>query len=206
MRKIPYQKEELELWCKESDSYNEVLVKSGRTKATSNRETLKKYIKLYNIDVSHFTSSTSPVKRDNRKILPNNRKICSQCHLEKDAIEDYYWSNGHTRNICKDCVKENERRKYNERVKWLSDYKRTLKCKKCGESRYYLLDFHHRNPNDKKYCISDSSRSSKETLMNEIKKCDVLCANCHREWHYLNLHENLNYNDWLKGEFESIDC
>ena len=73
MRKIPYQKEGLELWCKESDSYNEVLVKSGRTKATFNRETLKKYIKLYNIDVSHFTSSTSPVKSDNRKILPNNR-------------------------------------------------------------------------------------------------------------------------------------
>ena len=34
----------------------------------------KKYIELYNIDVSHFTSSTSPIKKDKRKILPNNRK------------------------------------------------------------------------------------------------------------------------------------
>lgn len=80
MRKIPYQKEELELLCKESDSYNEILAKTGRIKATSNRETLKKYIKLYNIDVSHFTSSTSPVKVGNRKILSNNKKICNQCH------------------------------------------------------------------------------------------------------------------------------
>ena len=109
MKRIPYQKEELESLCKESDSYNEILVKTGRVKASSNIKTLKKYIELYNIDVSHFTSSTSPIKKDKRKILPNNRKVCNQCHLEKDAIKDYYWSNGRTRNICKDCVKENEK-------------------------------------------------------------------------------------------------
>ena len=45
----------LEKWCKESDSYNEILVKTGRVKASSNIKTLKRYIELYNIDVSHFT-------------------------------------------------------------------------------------------------------------------------------------------------------
>ena len=62
MKRIPYQKEELESLCKESDSYNEILVKTGRVKASSNIKTLKRYIELYNIDVSHFTSSTSPIK------------------------------------------------------------------------------------------------------------------------------------------------
>ena len=197
MKRIPYQKEELESLCKESDSYNEILVKTGRVKASSNIKTLKRYIELYNIDVSHFTSSTSPIKKDKRKILPNNRKVCNQCHLEKDAIKDYYWSNGRTRNICKDCVKENERHKYNERVKWVNEYKGTLKCKKCGESRYYLLDFHHRDPHDKKCSVSDTLRNSKEATISEIEKCDVLCANCHREWHYLSSHGNLDYNNWL---------
>lgn len=41
MAKLPYDKTELENLCKESDSYNEVLAKTGRTKCTNNRNTLK---------------------------------------------------------------------------------------------------------------------------------------------------------------------
>ena len=54
-------------------------------------------------------------------------------------------------------------------------------CIKCGETRYYLFDFHHRNPEEKDYSISDHSRAKLETIKAEIDKCDVLCANCHRE-------------------------
>lgn len=42
MKRIPYQKEELESLCKESDSYNEILVKTGRVKASSNIKNFKK--------------------------------------------------------------------------------------------------------------------------------------------------------------------
>lgn len=194
MKKVPYEKQELEKWCNTSDSYNEVLVKSGRTKSTPNREILKKYINLYNIDVSHFTSSTSPKKEKNHSQL----KVCMQCGVAKDQMTDYYWSNGHTRNICKECVKQNEREKYRHKMEEKQEYKQNLSCKKCGEKRFYLLDFHHRNPKEKDYTISDKSRLSLSQLQNEIDKCDVLCANCHREWHYLSQHDsNLEYHAWL---------
>lgn len=114
MSKQAYTKEQLLELCKNSFSYNEVLTKTGRTKGGNNREILKKYIDLYQIDVSHFTSSTSSVK--NR--ITQGKKICSQCQQEKDAVQDFYWSsNGHTRNICKECVKKRKKKILREQTK-----------------------------------------------------------------------------------------
>ena len=65
------------------------------------------------------------------------------------------------------------------------NYKQTLKCYKCGESRHWVLDFHHRDPSIKDGTITQMLlNSSREKLLQEIDKCDVLCANCHRDLHY----------------------
>ena len=191
MGKIPYEKEKLEKLCAESKAYNEVLVKSGRVKGGKNLLTLKKYIDLYNIDVSHFTSSTSPIKEEN--------VVCSQCKEIKNIYQDFYWSgNKRVHSICKTCVCENEKKKYQQRLDDFESYKKTLFCKKCGEKRFYLLDFHHRNPEEKEFTISDRTRTSLDKLKKEIEKCDILCANCHREWHYLNFHTEITYDNWIK--------
>ena len=50
----PYTKEQLEELCKESISYKQVLEKAGRKYAGGNQSNLKKKIKEFNIDVSHF--------------------------------------------------------------------------------------------------------------------------------------------------------
>lgn len=62
------------------------------------------------------------------------------------------------------------------------------KCIICGYNRYHgALDFHHRNPKDKLFDISKkfSVRSNQgwNNLKLEAEKCDLLCANCHREKH-----------------------
>jgi len=48
-----------------------------------------------------------------------------------------------------------------------------------------VLEFHHRNPKTKKRSISEMFHNgdSLKTLEKEIKKCDVLCANCHKKEH-----------------------
>ena len=98
----------------------------------------------------------------------------------------------------KECQKNKEKNKYQDKVNQINEYKKTLCCKKCGEKRFYLFDFHHRNPEEKDYTISDHSRANFETIKAEIEKCDVLCANCHREWHYLSVHNpDQDYNAWL---------
>lgn len=55
-------------------------------------------------------------------------------------------------------------------------------CVVCGYSRYLgALEFHHRNPNEKDFEINSSLGWDKISV--ELDKCDLLCANCHREVH-----------------------
>lgn len=63
------------------------------------------------------------------------------------------------------------------------------KCSKCGYNKCEgALQFHHSNPNEKDFAISEvnlnDTNFSIEKLLEEIDKCDLLCANCHFEEHY----------------------
>ncbi len=56
---------------------------------------------------------------------------------------------------------------------------------KCGYEKYAeVLEFHHRDPSQKDFNVSSKGHSrSWERVQKEIEKCDLLCANCHRETH-----------------------
>lgn len=57
------------------------------------------------------------------------------------------------------------------------------KCSSCGYSKcIQALQFHHNGDEKKSNNISNLRRSA---AIEEIKKCDLLCANCHAERHYL---------------------
>jgi 5-methylcytosine-specific restriction endonuclease McrA len=59
------------------------------------------------------------------------------------------------------------------------------KCQECGYSRCTAaLEFHHRVPADKLMTLNltDMTKSWDRILV-EVEKCDLLCANCHREHH-----------------------
>lgn len=121
---------------------------------------------------------------------------CSQCH--KLLSLDNYYKNGKERMYCcKDCHKKNIKATYDDKVAKVNEYKSSHGCKRCGDTRFYILDFHHPDPNQKDFNISDKMRAKFETILEEIEKCDVLCANCHREWHYRSTIEQLDYNAWL---------
>ena len=55
-------------------------------------------------------------------------------------------------------------------------------CMDCGQSfPPVCMDFDHRNPADKSFTIADQYRQVPlSALLEEIAKCDVVCANCHR--------------------------
>ena len=73
---------------------------------------------------------------------------------------------------------------HKRKLEWLREIKSSLSCKSCGESRAWCLDFHHRNPAEKEYKFSQLRYWSRARILEEIDKCDVLCANCHRDYHY----------------------
>jgi 5-methylcytosine-specific restriction endonuclease McrA len=56
-------------------------------------------------------------------------------------------------------------------------------CQVCGYKRYQgALDLHHLDPKQKEFSMSDKGHSrSWERVKEELDKCVLVCANCHRE-------------------------
>lgn len=69
-------------------------------------------------------------------------------------------------------------------ARW-QEFKKTQSCAQCGEDHVATLDFHHviRSKSNKKVHIM-AQQNSWEKITEELKKCIVLCANCHRKLHY----------------------
>lgn len=133
------------------------------------------------------------------------RKICTKCGEDK-PITEFNWRDkkkGRKHSNCKSCVSKRDKEKYDtnsERRKkvreralvaykrnreFVQRVKRLSKCSKCSEDRWYCLDFHHCGGKDLE--ISDMVTGfSIERIKNEMRKCEILCANCHREEHYKN--------------------
>jgi|688.fasta_scaffold964711_1 hypothetical protein len=69
------------------------------------------------------------------------------------------------------------------------------KCIKCGyDKNLHNLCFHHRDPTTKLFEVNVQKLASKkwEVLLEEAKKCDLLCFHCHNDLHYPN---GLNWKD-----------
>ena len=57
------------------------------------------------------------------------------------------------------------------------------RCRICGYSRCInAFDFHHPDPIIKDFTIS-AKMTAWKAIVRELNKCDLLCANCHREVH-----------------------
>lgn len=129
-------------------------------------------------------------------------KICTKCQREL-PLEDFHWRNkakGTRRSECKDCHNGYMKIIYKDKVKSLQNIKANIKCAKCGESRGYVLDFHHKDPTVKEDTIArmTSNKYTLDKIQEEIDKCVVLCSNCHREFHYLSNSSNLTLDEYLK--------
>lgn len=70
-------------------------------------------------------------------------------------------------------------KKYKEFI----EFKKTLSCLDCGMDDFRCLEFHHLDPNEKEDNLSNLYRHTKKFL-EELKKCVVLCANCHKIRHF----------------------
>jgi hypothetical protein len=104
----------------------------------------------------------------------------SRSHYEKNQVE------------IKRKTKETKAR---ERAKWYA-FKATLKCTNCGFFHIAALDFHHQDPSTKEGSVHTYiSGGQFAKAYRELKKCIVLCANCHRIHH----HEERLKKKILKG-------
>jgi len=78
------------------------------------------------------------------------------------------------------------REKQREGIRDAIDEARSGGCENCDEDHPACLTFHHRDPSEKEFQISDCRNKlySLKKLAAEIAKCDVLCRNCHAKVHW----------------------
>lgn len=56
-------------------------------------------------------------------------------------------------------------------------------CVYCGEEDIDRLDFHHSDPATKCFTIGTTATRSREAILEEIAKCELLCHACHTITH-----------------------
>ena len=131
------------------------------------------------------------------------KKTCSRCRVEK-GITDFHRlkrSKDGRNGVCIKCRRElysvyssqeNVRKKiaknsmdtYWRRKRLVDRYKMTYGCYICGYKKCTeAMDLHHVNPRTKTARIASMMRSKMSKLKAEIRKCVILCSNCHREFH-----------------------
>jgi hypothetical protein len=130
---------------------------------------------------------------------PTTRK-CPRCRKDR-LIEQFAWrrrSEGKRQPYCRECMAEYNRKHYRanrhsyirrarrraenirrERIRYLLDYFRAHPCVDCGETDLLVLEFDHLG--NKLFTISEGLRDRGwQAILDEIEKCEVVCANCHR--------------------------
>ena len=66
-------------------------------------------------------------------------------------------------------------------------------CCLCGYDKCIgALEFHHIEPENKKYQLSNGNCHKIEDDLEEAKKCLLVCANCHREIHTTDIYQNID--------------
>lgn len=79
------------------------------------------------------------------------------------------------------------------------------KCSLCGyDNNYAALDFHHVNPSEKSFPLDARhlSNCSVTSILEESKKCILVCANCHRELHNTDFQKEVVNN--METTFKSV--
>lgn len=105
--------------------------------------------------------------------LQPNCKICANKYYEKKGVVTKY-------------IERNKKTRSRNKA-LLGEYKSRLCCTQCGETHPACLDFHHKDTNKFKDVADMAASTYKwENILNEIQKCIVLCANCHRKEHFIN--------------------
>jgi hypothetical protein len=133
-------------------------------------------------------------------------RVCTRCGASKDS-EDFAWkskSRGRRHSHCKSCQStvstrhyENHREDYIVRAQdryslcraqnesRLDTWLEGKKCVRCPESNPQTLAFIHRDESTKKSTVRRLLGQSWEVVLEEIAKCELLCANCRKKKKYV---------------------
>lgn len=109
--------------------------------------------------------------------------VCRYCNQDKPE-EEFEVANVikgvvYRRRKCKRCKQDTQNIRRTKHREWITDYKAKKGCKQCGFSDPRALSFHHVDPKEKNWNVTEMGTWSINEIKKEIDKCEVLCCNCH---------------------------
>ncbi len=172
----------------------------------------------YVMDFDHRDPATKSFSLLADKALLKNREVllaeiakCDVVYANCHAVRTWHqwgehnwgWpSGGNSARI------EYRRKRAREQAELL-DKLREAPCSDCGERfASYVMQFDHRDPTTKTYLVSQMiGRTSTARILAEVAKCDIVCANCHRQRTYVRrpMAANAGVAQLVEREFSKLD-
>jgi len=159
-------KEDLEKEINKFSSQREIAAKFGKSQSS-----IKYWLKKYNLKTKN--------KSD------REYKLCPRCEETKNKSEFYNRRNGNgNSSYCKKCSNDQVTERQIKYKLECINYKGG-ECVECGYKKSYTaLEFHHTDPSKKDFNIAlYHCHTFGNKIKEELDKCILVCANCHREIH-----------------------
>jgi hypothetical protein len=100
--------------------------------------------------------------------------------IEKHKLKNGTYSEHYRYSRCKNCSNKRKLNYADSNRKFIKKLKESTPCNDCKKYYpYYIMQFDHLR--DKKFHIGSGVSKPIELLLDEINKCDIVCANCHAE-------------------------
>ena len=103
--------------------------------------------------------------------------VCANCHRRRTAIRQGSW-----RELAVHGEEFTARleRPVRRNLLYVREYLEARGCERCGEADLRVLEFDH--VDEKRFCVMTGvwEGYSLDRIREEIERCRVLCANCHR--------------------------
>lgn len=143
----------------------------------------------YTMELKHQTRELWRIRKQKQRVVLRQRGWCLACAHPKDHPKHIEYHRRRSRSACaKRCARRSKKVQLAKANAFLQSVL-AAGCSRCEEKHPSCLDFHHSDPTTKTKAIGHLrvSGCSVDRLKIEVEKCVILCANCHRKHHWLQL-------------------
>lgn len=167
-------------------------------KVNKSKTSVRHWLKKYNLKTIGKAGAKSLHKTH------DGMKVCSKCNEHKSIKEFRPRKDrpGTVQPHCKACDTKNTIAQEKSRKQFLIKYLGNA-CVDCGviDNDIEIYDFHHLEPEHKDFTIQSRKSASLDTIVKELDKCVLLCANCHTRRHSAMKSES-GYSNKIEGNTE----
>ena len=179
MQEAPLDKKQLEILIEKDFSTHGIARELGCSQCK-----VRFWLRKYGLNTKNLPSRKSCLKNGRQCTFCDKELEGAQAKFCSKKCKAQFWYHNGKKDLNPN-TNERQKRVSKERKLTLIELKGGC-CQICGYSKNSAaLCFHHRNPQEKTFNIDGRKLSNTkwDSLLEESKKCDLLCSNCHLELH-----------------------